>query len=73
MSKAEVDHWINELLSFSTLFFPVLWGGFWIFLIAAIAAMLFDAQFIIIQRYNRPRVVKILGKEKALLQRKTLV
>ena len=60
MTKAETDHWINELISLSTLLFAFAWGELWIFLVTAIAAMLFDAQFIIIQRYNRPRIVKIL-------------
>ena len=60
--KAELDHWINEIISISTLFFAVLWGEFWIFLTTAIVAMLFDAQFIAIQRYNRPRIVRILEK-----------
>ena len=64
MSKAETDHWINELISLSTLLFAVPWGQFWIFLITAIIAMIFDGQFIIIQRYNRPRIVKILEKRK---------
>ena len=64
MTKAELDHWINEAISLSTLFFAIIWGKFWIFLITAIAAMIFDGQFIIIQRYNRPRVVKILEKQK---------
>ena len=64
MSKAEIDHWINELISLSTLLFACLWGQFWIFLITAIATMLFDSQFIIIQRYNRPRIVKILEKKE---------
>lgn len=64
MSKSEVDHWINEVISLSTLLFAILWGKFWLFLITAIAAMIFDSQFIIIQRYNRPRIVKILEKEK---------
>ena len=27
--------------------------------------MIFDSQFIIIQRYNRPRIVKILEKTKS--------
>lgn len=62
MAKVELDHWINELISISTLLFASLWGQFWIFLITAIAAMVFDAQFIIIQRYNRPRIAKILDK-----------
>lgn len=60
MTKAERDHWINELISLSTLLFAIPWGVFWIFLVTAIFAMLFDGQFIVIQRYNRPRIVKIL-------------
>ena len=64
MAKSEVDHWINEAISLSTLLFAIPWGKFWIFLISAIVAMIFDSQFIIIQRYNRPRVMKILEKEK---------
>ena len=63
MTKSEVDHWINEVISLSTLLFAIPWGEFWIFLITAIAAIIFDSQFIIIQRYNRPRIVKILEKE----------
>lgn len=64
MTKAETDHWINEMISLSTLLFSIPWGELWIFSITAIAAMLFDAQFIVIQRYNRPRIVKILKREK---------
>ncbi len=64
MTKAELDHWINELISLSTLSFSLLWGKFWIFLLTAIIAMLFDAQFIVIQRYNRPRIIKIIEKGK---------
>lgn len=63
MAKSEVDHWINEIISLSTMFFSIVWGEFWIFCITAIAAMIFDSQFIIIQRYNRPRIVKILERE----------
>ena len=55
---------INEAISLSTLTFGLIWGNFWIFLISAIAAMIFDSQFIIIQRYNRPRIVKALAREK---------
>ncbi len=64
MTKAETDHWINELISLSTLLFAIAWGHLCIFLVTAIVAMLFDAQFIVIQRYNRPRIVKILEKRK---------
>ncbi len=64
MSKAETDHWINELISLSTLLFALLWGELWIFLITAIFAMLFDAQFILVQRYNRPIVLRLIEKRK---------
>lgn len=60
MSKAETDHWINELISLSTLIFGVIWGEFWIFLVTAVIAMLFDAQFIVVQRYNRPKVIRAM-------------
>ena len=63
MAKSEVDHWINEAISLSTMLFAIIWGKFWIFCLTAVAAMIFDSQFIIIQRYNRPRIVKILEKK----------
>ena len=64
MVKSEIDHWINEVISLSTLLFIIPWGQAWAFIISAIAAMIFDSQFIIIQRYNRPRVLTILEKEE---------
>lgn len=72
MTKSELDHWLNELLSISTMFFGALWGQTWIFVTTAIFAMIFDAQFIIVQRYNRPRVIKILEKEKELEEQKRI-
>ena len=64
MAKSEVDHWINEAISVSTIFFGFIWKQLWLaFLVSAVVAMIFDSQFIIIQRYNRPRVIKILEKE----------
>ena len=62
MVKSEVDHWINVVVSLSTLLFIIPWGRVLAFVISAIVAMIFDSQFIIIQKYNRPRVVKILEK-----------
>lgn len=68
MTKAELDHWGNEIISLTSILFSALWGEFFIFLITALAAMIFDAQFIIIQRYNRPRVLRILNKQKKTKQ-----
>lgn len=72
MAKSEVDHWINEAISLSTMLFAIIWGKFWIFCLTAVAAMIFDSQFIIIQRYNRPRIVKIIDRENKIKEKKSV-
>lgn len=63
MAKSELDHWINEIISVVSILFILLWGCWPAFVITAVAAMLFDAQFIIVQRYNRPIVVRVMERE----------
>ena len=41
MVKAELDHWINEVISLSTLLFPIWWGKFWIFFVYGCLRMVF--------------------------------
>ena len=66
MTKSEVDHWINEIISVTTMFFGLIWKDLWLaFIISAIVSMIFDGQFIVIQRYNRPRALNILKKRKS--------
>ncbi len=64
MAKSETDHWINEIISVISIFFSLLWGMFPIFLITAVAAVIFDAQFIVVQRYNRPVVLRLMERRK---------
>ena len=69
MAKSEIDHWINEIISLISILFSFIWPELFLaFLISAIAAMIFDSQFIIIQRYNRPRVLKILEKREMIIK-----
>lgn len=63
MCKAETDHLINVLISLSTLLFSLIWGQLWIFALTALFAIAFDMQFVLIQRYNRPRVVRLIIKK----------
>ncbi len=65
MCKSETDHWINVIISLTTLLFSLLWGKLPIFLISAIAAIIFDSQFIVVQRYNRPRVMSVIERRTA--------
>ncbi len=60
MAKAEVDHWVNQIISIVSVFFSLIWGAFPIFLVSSIAAMIFDAQFIVVQRFNRPKIVRLI-------------
>ena len=64
MAKAETDHWINEIISVAAIFFSLIWGMFPVFLITSVAAMLFDAQFIVLQRFQRPKVVRLIEAER---------
>ena len=70
MSKSELDHWINELISIISMLFTFVWGCAPAFVISAVLAMIFDAQFIIVQRYNRPIVIRVMNK---LEQKKQLL
>lgn len=69
MSKSELDHWINEVISVVSISFILLWGCPAAFLISAVAAMIFDAQFIVVQRYNRPVVVRLIDKKNRVKNR----
>lgn len=62
--KAELDHWVNEGLSLLSILFALLWGETWIFVLTALFAMLFDGQFILIQRYNRPRLLRLIARKR---------
>jgi len=63
-AKSESDHWVNISISLSTILFSLIWGVFWIFFVTAILAILFDSQFIIIQRFNRPRLLRLIKRYK---------
>ena len=63
MTKSELDHWINEIISVLSILFALIWGCLPACLLSALAAMLFDAQFIIVQRYNRPIVLRLMGRQ----------
>lgn len=64
MCQSEVVHEIIVVLSFVPLLFAIRFGTFRVFLITSILAAGFDMMFVIMQRYNRPRLVKILNSRK---------
>ena len=62
---SEAVHEVIVLLSFIPLLFTFLWDAFPVFLITSALAAAFDCCFIIMQRYNRPRLLHILKKRKS--------
>ena len=60
MCQAEVIHEVIILCSFIPLLFSMVWDSFGVFLITSVLAACFDALFVMLQRFNRPRIIKML-------------
>lgn len=60
--QAEVVHEVNMVLSFVPIIFSVWFGSLGVFILTSCAAFLFDGIFVIMQRYNRPRLLRLIKK-----------
>lgn len=60
MCQAEVVHETIIPLSFIPLLFSSVLEGFWPFLITSVLAACLDSLFVMLQRFNRPRIMKML-------------
>ena len=60
--QSEVVHEVNMVLSFVPVLFSVWFGSLGVFLITSCLAFLYDSVFVIIQRYNRPRLMRLIRK-----------
>ena len=58
--QAELVHEVIMVLSFVPIFAAIPFGELWVFVITSVLAACFDTMFVIIQRYNRPRIVKLI-------------
>lgn len=64
MCQSELVHETNIPLSFIPVIAAKWFGSFYVFLITSICGAIFDLLFVIIQRYNRPRVIKIASRKR---------
>ena len=62
MCHSEAVHELIMLLSFTSLFFAIPFGAFWAFFITSLMSSGFNSVFVILQRYNRPRITAILDR-----------
>lgn len=63
MCGAEIVHEVIMVFSFLPLTFAIPFGDFPVFLITSVIAALYDSIFVMAQRYNRPRLVRIYEKQ----------
>ncbi len=64
MCHSELVHETIVVLSFLPLFAAIPFGAFFVFLLTSLAAALFDLSFVVMQRYNRPRVLRLIKRKK---------
>lgn len=62
MCNAEVVHEIIIVLSFVPVLFSLEYGVPMVFIITSIVAATVDLVFVIVQRYNRPRIIKLINR-----------
>lgn len=67
MCGAEIVHEVIMVLSFLPLLTVPVFGSFPVFFITSLLASFYDGIFVIAQRYNRPRLVRIYEKQEAKL------
>ena len=67
MCQAEVVHLLIIAASFLPLLFSFLWDSFGVFLGTSLISAAFDLVFVIAQRYNRPRFLRLLAKNTGRL------
>lgn len=64
MCQSEVVHSIIVVLCFLPILATLIWGTFWVFFITSVLSAGVESMFIIMQRYNRPRVIRMIEKKK---------
>ncbi len=66
MCQSEVVHSIIIVLCFVPILATLVWGTFWVFFITSVLSACVESMFVIMQRYNRPRVIKMIEKQKRI-------
>lgn len=61
--QAELVHEVIMVFSFVPLLFSIWFGAGEVFFITSCIACLFDSIFVILQRYNRPRLIRLTQKK----------
>ena len=66
MCQSEVIHETIVLLSFLPIFAGIWFGAYPVFIITSILSAAFDSMFVMMQRYNRQRIIKLLSRKSGI-------
>lgn len=73
MCQAELVHETIAILSFLPIIMSIWWEAFGVFLITSVCAAFLDLSFVIIQRYNRPRVLRLIKRDKHMSEKEKML
>ena len=66
MCISELVHTVIILLSFLPIFAALIWGEFLVFAATSTIAAAVDCVFVLVQRFNRPRLARLIDKIEAV-------
>ena len=66
MCQAELVHETIAVLSFLPILAGIWFGEYPVFIVTSLLAAAFDTLFVVMQRYNRQRILKLLQREKTV-------
>lgn len=64
MCHSELVHETIAVLSFLPLLAAIPFGAFPVFLITSVLAAMYDLSFVVMQRYNRPRMLRVMKRKR---------
>lgn len=64
--QAEVVHEVNIAASLLAMLFAIPFGSMWLFALTSILGALVDLVFVIVQRYNRPRLMRAAERQRRI-------
>lgn len=64
--QAEVVHEINIAASLLALLFAIPFEPLWVFVLTSVGGAVFDLMFVIVQRYNRPRLMRTAEHQRRI-------
>ncbi len=64
--QAEIVHELNIAASLPAILFAIPFGSLWVFVLTSVGGAVFDLLFVIIQRYNRPRLIRAAERQRRI-------